>query len=94
MNKPFNPHFNIKLRKISGYFYLLTAISILICLFFVSKFLYEKFYLSITQAREVIVLKEKIAPETIDLNAFDDIIKNIKIKTEKRKLEISSIPFE
>jgi uncharacterized membrane protein len=94
MNKFLNFNLNIKLQKISRYFYLLTVVIILILLFFATKFLYDKFYLSITQSREVIVLKEKIAPETIDLSAFESILNNIKTKTERKNSEINSNPFE
>lgn len=94
MNKFLKNRPHIKFKKTGKYLYLLAAIIILNCLFFATKFLYDKFYLSITQSREVVVLKEKVAPETIDLEDFENIIENIKTKTERKNSEINFNPFE
>lgn len=94
MKKLFNLKIKLSAQKIEKYIYFLLTITALSCLFWASMFLYDKFYLSITQSKEVVVLKEKVAPETIDINAFENIIKNIKEKTGERNAGISSNPFE
>ncbi|MBI5731760.1 MAG: hypothetical protein HY982_00165 [Candidatus Magasanikbacteria bacterium] len=44
-------------------------------------FLYQRFYLTLTQAEEIIVLKSQLAVETLDL----DLFAKIKKRAEKRR---------
>ncbi|MEK7202800.1 MAG: hypothetical protein AAB653_00580 [Patescibacteria group bacterium] len=90
--------FNIKkinYRIISQCFYgLLIAfiIATLSCLFL---FLYKNFYQVITQAKDIIILKEKVAIKTIDMNEFNKVIDKLDQKIILPKI-ISNLnnPFD
>lgn len=84
----------ITLQKIFTYLYLLVIISITASLFFIFNFLYNNFYLTITQSREIINLESQVAEETVDMKKYDAVMKNIE---EKNKMpEVSNInnPFD
>lgn len=61
-----------------------TTIIIMIC---ISLFLYKNFYQTITQTKEIIILREKVALDTINMEKFNIIMKKL---TEKTKTEESS----
>lgn len=84
----------ITLQKIFTYLYLLVIISIIASLFFISNFLYNNFYLIITQSQEIINLESQVAEETVDIKKYDAVMKKIE---EKNKMpEVSNInnPFD
>lgn len=83
----------VNLQKINIYFYIISALITLITLFFVSVFLYNNFYQTITQSESIISLQEKVAQETIDMVNFNKIIENIAKKTEVRELKNTKNPF-
>jgi len=81
-------------KKIS---YFLTAcligliILIMTC---VSGFLYKNFYQMITQADEIIILREKVALDTISLEKFNLIIGKLESKTAPKESIAVTDPFK
>lgn len=76
----------LNLQKLNLYFYIALAIITLSALFFVSTFLYNNFYQVITQSDVIISLQGKVAQETVDMDKFNLIIKNIDKKTITHQL--------
>jgi len=87
---------NIKItpRKITFWFYFFVIISATIILFFVTLFLYKNFYQTITQSKEILILREKVAIETVDIKKFNAIIQKIKQKTTLRNIDKINNPFD
>jgi len=80
-------------KKISG---LITAAIILVtlaALIFISSFLYKNFYQTITQAKEIIILREKVAINKVNLEKFNIIIDKLTKKTAPRELGNVISPF-
>ncbi len=78
----------ISFNRIFGYSYVIIIFIIIGSFSYVSYFLYNNFYKTITQTEEVLMLKEKVATEDINMNKFDQIIQNIKDKSLSKKLNI------
>ena len=57
-------------------------------------FLYKNFYQVITYFEEIIVLREKVAIETVDMRRFDSITEKINKKTDRRELKSITNPFD
>lgn len=72
-----------------------TAIIIitLIILIFVSLFLYKNFYQTITQTKEIIILREKVAVDTVNIDKFDVIMDKLVKKTMPIELKNIISPF-
>ena len=67
--------------KITGqYFYFLLIIFIAIILSCLFLFLYKNFYKVIIQAKEIVILEEKVSVKTIDMNEFNKIIDKLNKK--------------
>lgn len=62
-------------------FFLVATVS-LAAVLYTGIFLYNNFYLIITQSEEVVMLKQKLAIESINITRFQAIIDRIKTKTE------------
>lgn len=62
-------------------------------LIFISLFLYKNFYQTITQTKEIIILREKVAVDTVDIEKFDIIIKKLEEKTAADELTNINSPF-
>lgn len=69
-------HQKIKTLIFSGVFILIIS-----SLLYVSSFLYENFYKTITQSEEIKILQKKVAIDTVDIDKFNEIIKKIEEKT-------------
>jgi len=72
-----------------------TAIIIvtLIILIFISLFLYKNFYQTMTQTKEIIILREKVAVDTINMEKFNIIINKLAEKTIPHELKNIISPF-
>lgn len=81
-------------QKISYYFYFATAIIAFLILVFVSFFLYKNFYQIITQSEAIMILQEKVAFETVDMENFNKIIEKVENKTKPREHKNIINPFE
>jgi hypothetical protein len=62
-------------------------------LIFISFFLYKNFYQTITQTKEIIILREKVAIDTVNMEKFNIIINKIAKKTTPNMLENINNPF-
>lgn len=72
-----------------------TAIIIitLIILIFVSLFLYKNFYQTITQTKEIIILREKVAIDTINIEKFNILMDKLTKKAAPSELKNITSPF-
>lgn len=80
-------------KKLSG---LATAAIIfvtLIILIFLSLFLYKNFYQAITQTKEILILREKVAIDTVNMEKFNIIMNKLAAKTRPHKLKNIISPF-
>lgn len=80
-------------KKLSG---LTTTAIILISLpilIFMSLFLYKNFYQAITQTKEILILREKVAVETVNLEKFNIIMNKLEEKTKPREFKNVKNPF-
>ncbi len=66
---------------------------ILIIIVFMSLFLYKNFYQTITQAKEIIILKEKVAVDTVNMQKFNILMDKITKKTTPNELKNIISPF-
>jgi len=65
----------------------------LIILIFVSLFLYKNFYQTITQTKEILLLRQKVATDTVDMKKFNVIIDRLTKKTMPKELKNIISPF-
>lgn len=80
-------------KKISSWLTMIIIILTLIILVLISLFLYKNFYQTITQAKEVLILREKVALDTINLEKFNLIIDKLAKKTAPKQLGNIISPF-
>ena len=64
---------------------LLTLIGIAV-IGYIGYFLYINFYQTITQSQEIVVLKQEVAPDTINRTKVDSVLKNIEEKTSTESM--------
>jgi len=62
-------------------------------LIFVSLFLYKNFYQTITQTKEIIILREKVAIDTVNIEKFNIIINKLAEKIAPNELKNIVSPF-
>ena len=86
--------FKITPKKIIFWLYFLVAATGLSVFGYVSLFLYENFYQTITQSKEILILQKKVAVETIDMKKFDDVMEKIKQKANLHKIKKIDNPFD
>jgi len=79
---------NLKLtpRRITFWFYFIVFVVTIIILILIALFLYRNFYLSITQSKEITVLREKVVIETVNIDKFNSIIDRLEKKTKTKKV--------
>lgn len=65
----------------------------LIVLIFVSLFLYKNFYQTITQTKEILILREKVAIDTVNMEKFNIIMNKLAEKTTPYELKNIISPF-
>ena len=87
---------NIKFtsKKIIFWLYASAIILSISALSYNTLFLYKNFYQVITYFEEIIVLREKVAIETVDIKKFNSITEKIKQKTNRRELGKITNPFD
>ncbi len=62
-------------------------------LIFISLFLYKNFYQTITQTKEILILKEKVAVDMVDMEKFNIIMKKLEEKTKPGEFQNIISPF-
>ena len=65
----------------------------LVILIFVSIFLYNNFYQTITETKEILILREKVAINTVNMEKFNIIIDKLTKKTVPEQLKNIISPF-
>lgn len=83
----------IETKKLVYYFFILFIVFCLASLFFVYYFLYKNFYLSIIKVDEIVILKDKVAIESLNIAKFNNVIKKINEKTANKDFEKIKNPF-
>ena len=68
------------------YFYVLIIIMMAFALSLLSLFLYQNLYKSITQSEQIILLKQEVAPDTIDLARVDSVLSALKQKVSQKTI--------
>jgi len=81
-------------RVISYCFYILIILLTLLTLSGLSLFLYQNFYQTITQSKEILILKEKVVIEMIDIKNFNQIIEKLNQKIAAKKISTINNPFD
>ncbi len=92
INKP--KKIKITNRRINFWFYLLMTVLCIVLLIYISLFLYFNFYQTITQSKEIIILKDKVAIETVDIVKFNIIIEKLAKKTTIKTIANLNNPFD
>jgi len=87
--------FKVKItpKKISFWSYFLIIMASISIFSHLSLFLYENFYQAITQSKEILILREKVAIRSINIKKFNDVMEKIKQKTASREIEQINNPF-
>ncbi|GEM_PF-1354629 len=85
--------FKLNIQKINIYFSVLTTIATIVAIIAVSSFLYKNFYQTITQSEEILILRQKVAPLTVDMDKFNKIMAKIEKKKKIRELGAINDPF-
>ena len=83
----------LNIQKINIYFYILTAIATIAALVLMSIFLYKNFYQTITQSETILILRQKVAPQTVNMDKFNKIMERIEKKNKIRELSGINDPF-
>ncbi|MDD4272067.1 MAG: hypothetical protein PHF50_04685 [Patescibacteria group bacterium] len=65
----------------------------LLILILVSLFLYKNFYQTITQTKQIMILREKVAVDTVNMEKFNIIMDKITKKTLPHELTTVISPF-
>jgi len=71
---------NYSPKKIMRWFYISISVLTLIFLACISVFLYKNFYQIITQSEEILLLRQKVVIETVDMDIFEEVIEKIEKK--------------
>lgn len=80
-------------KKLFGLTITAVALLALMILILLSLFLYKNFYQAITQTKEIMILREKVAVETINLDKFNAIINKLTEKVSPHELKNIISPF-
>lgn len=72
-------------KKIVIYVYAFSFLLATVTLIGTAYFLYNNFYKVITQSEELVILRQQIAIETVNIKKFDEIMKRIEVKTSRNK---------
>lgn len=63
------------------YSYIIIVLMVIVVFFSLGTFIYNHLYLTITRARTIVILKQEVAPDTIDLGKIEAVLNNINQKT-------------
>ncbi|MDP2737006.1 MAG: hypothetical protein Q8O59_04490 [bacterium] len=80
-------------KKLSGLTAMVIIVITLIILIFVSLFLYKNFYMTITQTKEILILREKVAIDTVNMEKFNIIMAKLADKTKFNEIKNIINPF-
>jgi glycopeptide antibiotics resistance protein len=80
-------------KKVSSWIATAIFTITMVVLIFVSIFLYNNFYQAITETKEILVLKDKVALDSINMEKFNSIIDELTKKTTPKKLDNIASPF-
>ena len=83
----------LTLKKLSGLTAAAVILVALIILISLSLFLYKNFYQAVTQTKEILILRQKVAIEAVNLEKFNIIINKLAEKTKPRELKNVKNPF-
>lgn len=84
---------NLTPKNISSWLTMAIIFFTTIVLILVSVFLYNNFYQTITESKEIIILQEKVALSSINLEKFNSIIDKLTKKTLPKELGDIISPF-
>lgn len=84
----------LQAQIISKYIFIIISVLFAVVIYFLFSFLYNYFYEAITQADMILVLNKEVASESIDINKFENIVKNLDKKTNSAEINITKNPFE
>lgn len=74
-------------------FYSIATLIVIGIFGWLSYFVYENFYLAITQADEIVLLRQEIAPDFIDTKRFDEASAQLSQRAEQAPPVITKDPF-
>jgi len=80
-------------KRLSIIFTTMITLIAIIILSFISLFLYKNFYQTITETSEILILRQKVAIDTVDMAKFNAIMDRLTQKTTPKELGNVSSPF-
>lgn len=80
-------------KKLSGLTTTAIIFITLVIIISLSLFLYKNFYQAITQTKEIIILREKVALDAVNLEKFNIIMNKLAAKTRPNELKNIISPF-
>lgn len=80
-------------KKLSGLTTTAIIFITLVIIISLSLFLYKNFYQAITQTKEIIILREKVALDAVNLEKFNIIMNKLAAKTKPNELKNIISPF-
>ena len=63
------------------YSYIIVILMVIVVFFSLGMFIYNHLYLTITRARTIVILKQEVAPDTINLSKIEVVLQKINQKT-------------
>lgn len=81
----------MELKFLMKFLYLAVIALFILSLILVISFLYKNLYQTILSSEEILILKQQIAPETFDINKFNQIIEEMEIKQKEKVIDWSKI---
>ena len=84
-----------KIRVSQKKLYVLSALIIIAVFSTLGFFLYKNIYQSITQSEQIIILRQEVAPDIIDMKKFNNVLEKIIKKTSPEEINLENIknPF-
>lgn len=74
-------HFKLSAEKIFKYLTIVVVLLTIGSIFYTGNYLYNNFYLVVTEPQVIVLSDENISIDTISIKKFDNVIKNIEDKT-------------
>lgn len=83
----------LTLKKLSGLTAAAVILMALISLISLSLFLYKNFYQAVTQTKEILILRQKVAIEAVNLEKFNIIMNKLAEKIAPHEIKNIKSPF-
>ena len=83
--------FKIEFKSVAKYLYFAAIFLFFLSLSLVIYFLYQNFYQTILGSEEILILKQQIAPESFDIEKFNQIIEKMEAKQEEKETDWNKI---